>query len=110
MAPLEETIYTSYRCHKRRGIEDNEAADSGGDNQHRSDRFMVGNGGGIDCFRWTVSYSKDISHWAFSSTQIAQCSVEPGTAADAGIIVSAPAKSSVSVTILIRGSRLSILS
>jgi hypothetical protein len=29
-----------------------------------------------------ISYYKGISHWASSSTQIAKCVVEPGTAAD----------------------------
>ncbi|KAJ3772061.1 hypothetical protein EV361DRAFT_448626 [Lentinula raphanica] len=32
-------------------------------------------------------YDKDISHWASSSSEYATCSVEPGTAADIGIIL-----------------------
>ncbi|TFK39177.1 hypothetical protein BDQ12DRAFT_734991 [Crucibulum laeve] len=32
-------------------------------------------------------YTKGISHWASSSTQLAKCVVEPGTAADVGIIL-----------------------
>ncbi|KAK1236306.1 hypothetical protein PQX77_000468 [Marasmius sp. AFHP31] len=35
----------------------------------------------------TPSYWKDVSHWASSSTQVAECSVEPGTAEDVGIIL-----------------------
>ncbi|KAL0575655.1 hypothetical protein V5O48_006311 [Marasmius crinis-equi] len=34
-----------------------------------------------------ISYAKDVSHWASSSSQVAQCSVEPGTAQDVGIIL-----------------------
>ncbi|KAL0061255.1 hypothetical protein AAF712_011913 [Marasmius tenuissimus] len=35
----------------------------------------------------TPSYVKDVSHWASSSSQVAECSVEPGTAEDVGIIL-----------------------
>ncbi|KAF8069311.1 FAD-binding domain-containing protein [Lyophyllum atratum] len=35
----------------------------------------------------SLRYDKDISHWASSSTQLAKCSVRPGTAADVGIIL-----------------------
>lgn len=38
----------------------------------------------------SVSYEKGIYHWALSSTQRANCVVEPGTAADVGRIVSVP--------------------
>ncbi|KAL0576117.1 hypothetical protein V5O48_005864 [Marasmius crinis-equi] len=34
-----------------------------------------------------ISYAKDVSHWASSSSQVAQCSVEPGTAQDVGIVL-----------------------
>lgn len=34
-----------------------------------------------------MNYAKDIGHWATSSTDVAACSVEPGNAADVGIIV-----------------------
>ncbi|KAG1731564.1 hypothetical protein EDB19DRAFT_1737404 [Suillus lakei] len=33
----------------------------------------------------SVNYSKDISHWASSSSQIAECSFEPGTSLDVSI-------------------------
>ncbi|KAJ6533797.1 FAD-binding domain-containing protein [Mycena vulgaris] len=32
-------------------------------------------------------YSADITHWASSSTQLAACTVEPGTAADVSVII-----------------------
>ncbi|KAJ7654333.1 FAD-binding domain-containing protein [Mycena rosella] len=32
-------------------------------------------------------YSADIAHWASSSTQLAACTVEPGTAADVSVII-----------------------
>lgn len=32
-------------------------------------------------------YSADMAHWASSSSQVAKCSVQPGTAADVGIIL-----------------------
>src|SRR5689334_9045950 len=35
-----------------------------------------------------TTYQKDIYHWASSATQQAKCSIEPGTAADVGKIVS----------------------
>jgi len=34
-------------------------------------------------------FRADIFHWANSSSQVSACSVEPGTAHDVGIIVSA---------------------
>lgn len=34
-----------------------------------------------------LQYANDISHWASSSSALAACSVEPGTATDVGIIV-----------------------
>ncbi|GLB42526.1 putative oxygen-dependent FAD-linked oxidoreductase family protein [Lyophyllum shimeji] len=34
-----------------------------------------------------LRYDNDISHWASSSTQLAKCSVRPGTATDVGIIL-----------------------
>ncbi|KDQ56646.1 hypothetical protein JAAARDRAFT_194628 [Jaapia argillacea MUCL 33604] len=34
-----------------------------------------------------LGYTNDIYHWASSSTQLATCSVEPGTAADVGVIL-----------------------
>ncbi|KAI0058448.1 FAD-binding domain-containing protein [Artomyces pyxidatus] len=46
--------------------------------------------------RWhsaSTSYESDISHWAVSSSAISTCSVEPGTAADVGIILRALASS-----------------
>ncbi|KAH7920768.1 FAD-binding domain-containing protein [Leucogyrophana mollusca] len=33
----------------------------------------------------SLHYAKDVSHWASSSSQVAACSFEPGTAADVGI-------------------------
>jgi len=33
-------------------------------------------------------YTKGVNHWANSSAQIAKCVVEPGTAADVGVVVS----------------------
>lgn len=36
----------------------------------------------------SINYFKDIGHWASSSSEDASCSVEPGTAADVGKIVS----------------------
>lgn len=36
----------------------------------------------------SLGYSKDIEHWATTSTQNSACSVEPGTAADVGTVVS----------------------
>ena len=35
-------------------------------------------------------YAKGVTHWASSSSQLAKCVVEPGTAADVGIIVRNP--------------------
>ena len=33
-------------------------------------------------------YTKGVNHWANSSAQVAKCVVEPGTAADVGVVVS----------------------
>jgi len=35
-------------------------------------------------------YTKGVNHWANSSAEVAKCVVEPGTAADIGVIVGAP--------------------
>lgn len=34
-----------------------------------------------------IEYNKGISHWASSSTKLAKCVFEPGTAADVGTAV-----------------------
>lgn len=36
----------------------------------------------------SIGYTKDVSHWASSSSANAACTVEPGTAEDVGTIVS----------------------
>jgi len=40
------------------------------------------------CRLGQLHYTQGIHHWASSSTQLAKCVVEPGTAADVGVIVS----------------------